>query len=194
MRHKQGAGCTGWHSSATKKRAGYTGVAANGVLPIRYKPLEYKKLNVSLWQQPVCARSPLMQQPVYTHSPPMQGPARWQPTGPRLPRISLTVRAAHRLRCSTCRCPTHAAVSRRAPQACAGLAAGDQGLGRLGLAERWQAASRASVYASTCLWAALTVPPLAHNLRALAAGQAAAVVDLGWLVRASTALPFHGWS
>ena len=125
-----------------------------------------------------------------SHPPLMQGLARWQPMGPRLPRISLTYRAAHWLRCSTCRCSTHAPVTERALQACARLAEGARGLGALGLAERWQAASRATVHASTGLWVAQSVPPLAHNLRALAAGQAALVVDQGWLVQSPSASAF----
>ncbi len=53
------------------------------------------------------------------------------------------------------------------------------------LARHWQAISRASVHASTGLWAALGLPPLVHNVANLAAGQTGALVDQGWLVRAA---------
>jgi hypothetical protein len=41
------------------------------------------------------------------------------------------------------------------------------------------------VHASTGLWAALSLPPLVHNVVNLAAGQTGALVDQGWLVRAA---------
>ena len=120
----------------------------------------------------------------------MCGLARPQPVGPCLPTRLLAVRAVPRLRCSPSWCSAHPTVSERALQACTRLEADARGLGALGLAERWQAASRTSVHLSTGLWAALSVPPLAHNLRVLAAGQTAAVVNQGWLVQAPAALAF----
>jgi len=77
------------------------------------------------------------------------------------------------------------AAPQRGTQRGAHAAAEGQGLLLGELARRWQAISRASVHASTGLWAALGLPPLVHNIASLAAGQTGALVDQGWLVRAA---------
>lgn len=101
-------------------------------------------------------------------------PCKWQ-TRDCLLRTAPILRAVHK----TC---ARSAVCGRAVQEYERLGEAPQHLVTVDLPSRWHAFTKASVNASTGLWAALGVPPLLHNLQSLSAGQTAAVVDQGWLV------------
>ena len=101
-------------------------------------------------------------------------PCKWQ-TRDCLLRTAPVLRDVHKI-CA------RSAFSGRAVREYERLGEAPQHLVTVDLPSRWHAFTKASVNASTGLWAALGVPPLLHNLQSLSAGQTGAIVDQGWLV------------